>query len=219
MSVSVTGTRRTRHNRAWFVTATVLIVIVMVFVARRAMTDIPNVLTDSVPEDGIDREYALHPVLAITHIGLGVVYLLGAPLQLWRTFRIRHYTVHRRMGRVLVGLALVSGAAGVLFGARFAFGGRMESAATVLFGSWFLVSLVLAFLAIRRGDVVAHRRWMIRAFLMGLAVGTIRIWIGLFSAVGLLSFPDRFALAFWIAFSIHLLFGEWWLATRPHPQP
>jgi hypothetical protein len=56
------------------------------------------------------------------------------------------------------------------------------------------------------------------AFMMGLAVGTIRIWIGLFSVSGLLTFPERFAVASWVAFAIHVAVGEWWLATHPHPE-
>lgn len=59
-----------------------------------------------------------------------------------------------------------------------------------------MACLVLAFRAIRRDDVVAHRRWMIRAFSIGVAVGTIRIWIGVFQATGILSFKDSFGIAF-----------------------
>jgi hypothetical protein len=69
--------------------------------------------------------------------------------------------------------------------------------------------------AIRRDDVVTHRRWMIRAFAPGVAVGTVRIWIGILLASGLLNFPDSFAAAFWIAFSLHVLAGEWWVRTTP----
>jgi hypothetical protein len=56
---------------------------------------------------------------------------------------------------------------------------------------------------------------MIRAFAAGVAVGTIRIWIGILLASGLLNFPDSFAAAFWIAFSLHALAGEWWIRTTP----
>ncbi len=216
MVESAVEVRSTRRNGAWFVVAAALIAIVLVFVVRRGMTDFPNVLDGDVPE-GIDREYALHPVLAMTHIGMGVVYLLGAPLQLWHRFRRANYPTHRRMGRVLATLAVVSGLAGIAFGARYAFGGVPESAATLVFGSWFVVSVVMGVRAIRRGDAVAHRQWMIRAFLMGLAVGTIRLWIGLLSALGIFELNDRFAVSFWVAFVIHAVVAEWWLATRPHP--
>jgi uncharacterized membrane protein YozB (DUF420 family) len=217
MVESAVEVRSARRNGGWFVAAAALIAIVLVFAVRRGMTDFPNVLGSEVPPEGIDREYALHPVLAMTHIGMGVVYLLGAPFQLWQRFRMSHYPTHRRVGRVLATLAIVSGVAGIVFGARYAFGGPPESAATLVFGSWFVASVVLAVRAIRRGDVVAHRRWMIRAFLMGLAVGTIRLWVGLLSAVGALELHDRFAVAFWLAFVLHALVAEWWLATRPHP--
>jgi hypothetical protein len=64
--------------------------------------------------------------------------------------------------------------------------------ATVLFGVWFLICLVLAFRAIRGGDIAQHRRWMIRAFAIGVGVGTIRIWIALFVITGLLNLPAAF---------------------------
>jgi uncharacterized membrane protein len=73
-----------------------------------------------------------------------------------------------------------------------------EAVATAVFGCWFLTCLLLAVRAIRRDDVVNHRRWMIHAFAVGIAVGTIRVWIGLLIASGLLTFttasPRRFGL-------------------------
>jgi uncharacterized membrane protein YozB (DUF420 family) len=91
----------------------------------------------------------------------------------------------------------------------------LEAVATALFGCWFLACLLLAIRAIRRGEVSIHRRWMIRAFAVGLGVGTIRIWIGLFLGTGLLDFHDSFAAAFWIGLSLHLLAAELWIRTRP----
>ena len=209
------GVPRTR----WLAGLALLIGIVLVFVLRRVAVDIPNLEQGELPgTDSPDRQYVLHPSLAYLHIGLGTIYLIGAPLQLWRPFRERHYPLHRRLGRVLITVALISGCTGIVFGVRYAFGGAAEGAASVVFGTWFLLSVSLAFRAIRRGDVVAHRRWMIRAFMIGLAVGTIRIWIGLFSVSGLLTFPDRFAVAFWVGFAMHVALGEWWLATNPHPE-
>jgi hypothetical protein len=52
-------------------------------------------------------------------------------------------------------------------------------------------------------------------FAIGVAVGTIRIWIGIFVAAGLLDFHDSFAAAFWIAFILHALAAEWWVRTTP----
>jgi uncharacterized membrane protein YozB (DUF420 family) len=65
-----------------------------------------------------------------------------------------------------------------------------EASAAVVFGLWFLTCLVLAVRAIRRDDIVHHRRWMIRAFAIGIGIGTTRIWLGLFEVTGLGSFES-----------------------------
>jgi uncharacterized membrane protein len=115
--------------------------------------------------------------------------MVGATLQLAYWFRRRHYAVHRRLGRILLGAGLLTGAMAVVIGLLFPIGGPREVSATVLFGVWFLVCLMLAFRAIRADDIVRHRRWMIRAFAIGVGVGTIRIWIALFVITGLLDLP------------------------------
>jgi Predicted membrane protein (DUF2306) len=75
--------------------------------------------------------------------------------------------------------------------------------------------LILAVRAIRRDDMCHHRRWMIRAFAVGVAVGTIRIWLGIFVGLGLLEFEDSFGPAFWISFCLHALAAELWLRAPP----
>jgi hypothetical protein len=83
-----------------------------------------------------------------------------------------------------------------------------------VFGLWFLSCLVLAVRAIRGDDIVHHRRWMIRAFAIG--IGTTRIWLQVFQATGL-DFALSFGPAFWISFSLHALAAELWLRTFPNP--
>lgn len=202
----------------------VLVTIIMVFFARRLATDVPHIVAGTVPDDDLAEKYVAHPWLAYGHIVPGVVYLLGAPLQLSHRFRSRHYRLHRRLGRVLLGCALLSGVLSVVLGVVFAWGGGAETTATLVFGSWFVVALLLAFRAIRRGQVRQHRRWMVRAFAVGLGVATIRIWVGLFTGIqiGLLGMGDEtmpvratFGIAFWLGLSMHVAFAEWWLRRTP----
>lgn len=189
------------------VVAVVLILIVLGFAVRRVLVDVAHVAHASVPA-GPDRAYALHPGLAYLHIVPGLVYLLGAPLQLSVRFGRRHLRVHRRMGRVVAAAGVVSGAFAIVFGTLFPQGGVAEAAATVVFGGYFLVALGTAFAAIRARDVARHRRWMVRAFAVGVAVGTLRIWVGLFQALDLLSWSAGFAVAFPIASALHALVAE-----------
>jgi uncharacterized membrane protein len=194
----------------------VLILIALVAVGVRIATDWPNVAAGTVPsEDSFDRRYALHPVLAYVHILPGVIYLLGAPFQLSRRFRERHLTLHRRMGRVVLPAGVAAGVFAIVFGTLFPFGGLSEASATVVFGAYFISALVIALIAIKGRDVTRHRRWMIRAFAIGLAIATIRIWIGLFQVFGVLSFEHSFGVAFWLSFVLHALAAELYLAKRP----
>lgn len=195
----------------------ILILIVLGFVAVPLSTDVPSLAAGTVPDDAYDARHVRRPWLTYLHIGSGVLYMVGATLQLAYWFRRRHYAVHRQQGRILLGAGLLTGAMAVVLGLLFPIGGPVEMSATVLFGAWFLVCLVLAFRAIRADDIVRHRRWMIRAFAIGVGVGTIRIWIALFVITGLLDLPAAFGPAFWISFTIHALAAELWLRARPLP--
>lgn len=119
------------------------------------------------------------------------------------------------MGRVVLPAGITAGILAIIFGTLYPFGGGLEASATIVFDGYFVAALVTAFLAIKRGDATRHRRWMIRAFAIGLAVGTIRVWIGLFQAFGLMSFPDSFGVAFWLSFVLHALAAEVYLSRRP----
>lgn len=195
----------------------VLALIVLVFAAHRAIVDIPHFFAGTKPSEEYDRRFVEHAWLTGLHIAPGALYLVGAPLQLAYRFRSRHYDIHRRLGRVLLTAGLLSGAMAIVVGIVFAFGGVGETVAAVIFGAWFVICLLLAFRAIRQDRVVDHRRWMIRAFATGLAVGTIRIWVEILSVTGIYDFRDSFDVAFWLAFIMHGIAAEWWIRTTPHP--
>jgi uncharacterized membrane protein len=205
-----------RSRRPVLIFVGVLIGIVLTSYVIRIATDAPFLLTDTDPEpEDFEARYVAHPWLAYLHMTPGILYVLGAPLQLSERFRTKHYTAHRRLGRLLVTAALLSGSLALVFGLRFPWGGTPEAFAAAVFGSWFLACLLIAVRAIRRGEVSTHRRWMIRAFSVGVGVGTIRIWIGLLLGTGLLDFHDSFAAAFWIGLSLHVIAAEWWIRTTP----
>jgi hypothetical protein len=219
LSELTSADRSSRRRTPWLVgiTVAILILIVLGFAAIRLSVDVLSLTAGTLPDDPYDARFVRHPWLTYLHIGPGVLYLVGATLQLAYWFRRRHYSVHRRLGRILLGAGLLTGASAVVIGLLFPFGGRAEMSATVPLGAWFGVCLVLAFRAIRVDDIVRHRRWMTRAFAIGIGVGTIRIWIALFQVTGLLTFPAAFGPAFWISFTLHALAAELWLRARPQP--
>jgi len=189
-----------------------LVLITTVFAVRRVVEDAANIRAGVVPPEGsFERGYAQHPVLAYLHIVPGVIFMVGAPLQFVPRIRRRHLRWHRRLGRLFVISGLAAGVFAIAVGIVFPFGGRSETAATITFGSIFLFALVKAFLQVRGRNVAAHREWMIRAFAIGLGVSTIRLWIPVLQIVAGMSFQRSFGIAFWIAFTMHLVFAEVWI--------
>jgi hypothetical protein len=113
----------------------VLIAIVLTFYGLRIATDAPFLISGTQPEpEDFESRYVAHPWLAYVHMTPGVVYLLGAPLQLSQRIRTRHYTLHRRLGRILVPAGLLSVVFAVIFGLRFPWGGSVEGMAAAVFG-------------------------------------------------------------------------------------
>jgi len=155
----------------------------------------------------------------------GLVFLLGALFQVSARFRRRHLTLHRRMGRVLVGAGVVSAVFALYIGIHHPFNGIAEASAVVVFGSWLLWCLVAGFRAARRRDIAQHRRWMIRAFVVAFGIATIRVWTGVFIAIEAIRnggppadvhpLQATFGLCFWLALSMHAAIAEWWLRRGP----
>lgn len=205
---------------AW-VAVWLLIVIVVVFVVIRLVNDVPNIVDGTIPGEGeFDRRYAENPALAYLHIIPGAIYLLGAPFQVSRRFRSANYERHRRVGRIVLIAGLIAGGMALAVGIVMPFGGFAETTASTVFGIYFITALALAYRAIRSGRVSSHRRWMIRAFALGVGVGLIRVVIGVGEAVSI-SITESFGAAFWIAFVTVTVLAEIWLKLRPDevPQP
>lgn len=203
---------------AWAATWS-LISVVMVFVVIRVTNDVANLSSGVVPPEGeFDRRYALNPVLAYLHIVPGVVYLLGAPAQLTSRIRARNIALHRRIGGIVLPAGVVTAVFAIAVGIVMPFGGPVETSATISFGLYFLVCLTLAYRAIKVIDVSRHRRWMIRAFAIGVGVGMIRIIVGFGEAFGV-GISRSLGLAFWLAFALLTVAAEAWLRLRPAPYP
>ena len=127
------------------------VLIVLAFAARRVAVDFPA-LGFRAPTSAEDASYASHRLLAYAHIGPGAIYLIGGAAQLSARIRTRHYTLHRRLGRVVLVSGGRTGILAIVYGLKHPFGGPVEGAAALCFGIWFEACLITAFRRIRRGD-------------------------------------------------------------------
>jgi len=113
------------------------------------------------------------PVPVITHIiGSSTFLLLGA-LQFVPSLRRRRW--HRIAGRIVAPAGVLSGLSALWMTLFYEIPPPNGTALVVLrlgFGTAMVVSIVLAFVAILRGDVRTHSAWMTRAYAIGLGAGT-----------------------------------------------
>jgi len=100
---------------------------------------------------------------AIIHFAAAGLFMGMLPFQLWAGFRERHRTLHRKSGRVMFVVGVWISATGLFL--PFAMPARPVSerifmvTIALLFG-FFLIQAVAA---ARKGDLVSHREWILRA--------------------------------------------------------
>lgn len=162
----------------------------------------------------MDGTFASHPKLTLLHVVPGGLFLLFAPLQFVSRLRVRHPALHRWSGRILLLLLIASALPGLFFGLLMPFGGLGEAVAIALFGVTLLIAIVVAVVAIRRGQIARHREWMIRVFAFAIAISTIRIAFGVIDAALTPSGyppPDQFVLSVWAGWIVTLAAAEAWI--------
>jgi len=115
------------------------------------------------------------PLPVVVHVLSAVPYAVLGAFQFSSHLRRRHPGWHRSTGRVVVvlGLAVAFSALWMAtFYPRQPGTGELAHVFRLAFGSGMALCIVLGFVAIRRGDVGAHRAWMTRAYALALGAGT-----------------------------------------------
>jgi uncharacterized membrane protein len=157
------------------------------------------------------------PVPVVVHIVGAAVYALVGAFQFANGFRRRWPGWHRAAGRLLVVCGLLVGLSGLWMTLFYPWpkgDGALLYAFRLLFGSAMVVSIVLGFAAIRRGDVIEHRAWMARGYAIGLGAGTQMLtqMVGVIIA-GPPSELSR-ALLMGAGWAINLAIAEWAIRRR-----
>ena len=154
--------------------------------------------------------YEAHPVLLYGHVFPAALALALGPWQFMPRLRRRRPALHRWTGRAYLGVGVLVGG---LFGLCLSPLAQGGPAARVGLGAMALAWLFTgarAWLAIRRGDVAAHRRWMVRNFAITLAAVTLRLELSaaLFAS---LSFEVTYPVVAWLSWLPNLAVAELWL--------
>jgi uncharacterized membrane protein len=141
------------------------------------------------------------------HLAGGLTTVLLGPVQFLTQSRLRKPRLHRLAGRIyLVGLLVAAtGATGLIATSPAPFAIRLAFAATAL--AWLTTALT-GLIAIRRGAVDRHRRWMTRNYAVTLAPIIFRLSLPVAIASGLAPSPTLIATLLWCSWIVPLLACE-----------
>jgi len=152
------------------------------------------------------------PLALMVHLGGGAVAIAIGPFQFRTGPRARRSALHRLFGRVYLLAILGSGIAGFAM-AFVSQGGVPAHVGFALLAVSWLATTTQAYLTIRRGDVLAHQRWMIRSFALTFAAVTLRLYLPLSMASGV-PFDVAYPIIAWACWVPNLLVAEWLFVPR-----
>lgn len=164
-----------------------------------------------------NARFVTMPLPVILHIIGATIYCVLGAFQFAPRLRARYPRWHRMAGRVLVAAGLIAALSGMWMAQFYAIvpaDNWLLHIFRLAAGSGMAASLVLGFVAIRRGDVGTHQDWMRRAYALGLGAGTQAVTQ--LPALLLFGPPDAMTLALLMgmAWGINLTVAEWLIRRR-----
>ena len=148
----------------------------------------------------------------LLHAGFGSLALAAGPWQFLPGLRSRRPRLHRALGRVYLVSVLGTGVGGLLL-ARIAQGGPVAQAGFAVLALEVLAATLVAFVAILRRRIRAHRQWMIRSYALIFSAVTFRLL--LVPAFLGLPFDAVYAADAWVAPVVNLLIAQALIARKP----
>jgi hypothetical protein len=156
----------------------------------------------------LDNTFAAHAALTLAHILPALLFVLLAPLIVFRPNRRPDWAHH-----IFYPLGLVVGLTAYAM-SLYSVGGWIERSAVLLFDTLFLLSLARAFVFHAHAESVHERRWQLRATAILLGIATTRPVMAVFFITARLTHlvPQQFfGIAFWIGFSVNVAIFELWI--------
>ena len=159
-----------------------------------------------VPE--LRTSFMARPLAINAHTLFGPIALVLGTIQLLPAMRSRRWRAHRILGRIYGIAAVILGCAG-LYLSFYSAGGVITHIGFGLLAIALLITVVQGYLEIRRGDIVAHREWMLRSYVLIFAAVTLRLWQPLLIIAHDGNFLAAYKWVAWVSWVPNILFAEW----------
>lgn len=175
----------------------------------------PNMLNPGQPND---PQYIANATGSYLHLIFGaIMYILG-PIQFMDSLRKKYKHLHKLSGYIFIFATLASGGAAVYMGLKFPVGGTQETMSTLIFSGVMLYSVCRGLYMILERNIVKHKEWMIRTYMIGLGPATMHMIIPIFIQAGGKTIGEALALSLWVGFVLHLILAEVWINNNRAKQ-
>lgn len=121
-------------------------------------------------------DVAFYKLAFFVHVYTAIFVLPAGFTQFSRSIRAKYPLVHKYVGRVYAFVVIfLAGPSGFYMGV-FANGGLTSQISFCLLSILWIYFTVRAVASVRRGDITAHREFLIRSFALTLSAITLRAW-------------------------------------------
>lgn len=143
------------------------------------------------------------------HVAGGSVALMVGPFQFWSSFRNKYLQIHRKLGMVY----LVSIGIAVICSFKMAATTALDiswqwALSLTILGVIWILTTGMAYRYILKKNIIQHKEWMIRSYVVTFAFVAFRILLGLGIGTGLGEFEEVAPTAAWASWSIPLVITE-----------
>ena len=169
LSMSNESAPRSTARANWLIpTALVLLALVPVFAGMARLTD----LATSHATVETARFHAM-PLPVVLHILSATWFAIVGAFQFTPTLRRTRW--HKRSGRSIVPMGLIAALSGLWMTFTYPWAnadGVAVYLARLIFGTGMAVALLLGATTVLKGNIAAHKAWMLRAYAIGMGAGT-----------------------------------------------
>ena len=137
------------------------------------------------------------------HISFGGIALLIGWLQFSKKLRRKNLKLHRLIGKIYISAVLISGIPGFYI-ALFASGGLSPQLGFSIGAVLWVVITTLGLTSIKKGQVEAHKQWMMYSYAGTFGAVTLRLWLPVLIAI-FGGFTPAYQVVAWLSWLPNLL--------------
>lgn len=154
----------------------------------------------------------------LVHVIGGLLATLTGPVQFIPALRAKYPAWHRNLGKVYLASIFIS----TLASFYLAYTAQVSVAYTAglgMLGIVWSVTSGMAYLAIRSRNLLMHKEWMIKSYVLTVAFVNFRVFEDLLAALGVSTFSDRKILMAWACWAVPFFVTEVVLQFRRRNAP